>query len=104
MNKRQYKKEYLICKDDFGNNIYAGDTVEIFTPMTFKKPWTSVVYYDRLHGAMIKDKKIFIDDKEEYSHLYHFLYQKEFKISYVGEEELRTYKPYCKKIKSFFKG
>lgn len=61
MNKRQYKKEYFICKDDFGNKIYAGDEVEIFTPISFRKPWTSIVYYDRLHGAMVKHKKAYVD-------------------------------------------
>lgn len=33
MNIKQYKKRYLICKDDFGKNIYAGDTVELYCPI-----------------------------------------------------------------------
>lgn len=101
MNKRQYKKEYFICKDDFGKNIYAGDTVEIFTPMSFKKPWVSLVYYDRLHGAMVKSKPIFLSDKESFSHLYSYLGNEPINIYSYGEEEPTKYTPYVKKIKSF---
>jgi len=101
MNKRQYKKEYLICKDDFGNNIYAGDTVEICSH-TFRNPFTSVVYYDRLHGAMIKDKPVFISEKESYTHLYHFLGQEPYNVYEVGNDNVAYVKRvYVKKIKSF---
>lgn len=103
MNKRQYKKEYLICKDDFGKNIYAGDTVEILTPWTFKNPWQSIVYYDRLHGAMVKSKPIFLNEKETFDHLYHFLGNESYSMSTYGEDLETIYTPYCKKIKSFIK-
>jgi hypothetical protein len=101
MNKRQYKKEYFICKDDFGKNIYAGDTVEILTPWTFKTPWTSLVYYDRLHGAMVKGRAIFLDEEGKFSHLYSYLGNKPISIHTYGEDDPTTYTPYCKKIKSF---
>jgi len=100
MNKRQYKKEYFICKDDFGNNIYAGDTVEVVSH-TFNTPFTSVVYYDRLHGAMIKSRPVFITDEEKYSHLYHFLGQEPYNVYNCDDEVAYVKRCYVKKIKSF---
>lgn len=102
MNKRQYKKEYFICKDDFGKNIYAGDTVELCNH-TFKNPFTSIVYWDRLHGAMIKEKPIFLNDKESYTHLYHYLNNKPYNVYGEGDEITYIKRVYAKKIKSFIK-
>lgn len=53
MNKRQFKKKYLLCKDSFGKNIYAGDTVEIYFPIEMSTPWQSQVAWDMLHGAWV---------------------------------------------------
>lgn len=100
MKIKQYKKKYFICKDDFGKNIYAGDTVEIFLPITFSTPFTSLVYWDKLHGAMIKIRPIFIDKKESYEHLYEYLGQSP--ISYYSEDNLVTKQGYIKKVKWFF--
>lgn len=53
MNKRQFKKKYLLCKDSFGKNLYAGDTVEIYVPMEMRSSWQSQIAWDMLHGAWV---------------------------------------------------
>lgn len=101
MKIRDYKKNYLLCKDDFGKNIYAGDTVEIFIPMTFSTPFTSLVYWDRLHGAMIKIRPIFLDKQETFEHLYEYLNQSPFQ--FWRGDNLVVKQGYIKKVKSFNK-
>ena len=44
MTIREYKKRYYICEDDFGNKLYAGDTVELYSPMELNTSWMSIIY------------------------------------------------------------
>ena len=106
MNIRQYKKKYLICKDDFGKNIYVGDTVELYCPIEVKSPWTSIVCWSMLHGAWVDSHsahRALSQNPEQQRMLYNLIGQEEWNICTVGEDIPTSYKGYCKKIKSFNK-
>lgn len=105
MNIRQYKKKYFICDDDYGNKIYAGDTVEIYCPQELVTPWTSIVYWSSLHGAWIDShpahKKLF-EQPNRQRPLYTLIKQEPITF-YKENDETEKYQGYCKKIKSFNK-
>lgn len=106
MTIREYKKKYFICKDDFGKNIYAGDTVELFTPITISTTWTSIVHWNMLYGAWVNihpGLTILHGSDTAQTELYRLLNQEEWNICDVGSDILISYKGYCKKIKSFHK-
>jgi len=102
MTIQNYKKKYLICKDDFGKNIYVGDTVELFCPLEFSTTWKSIVYWSMLSGAWVDFPTIFIDTPNPQRILYSLLNQQEYNICDVDSDIPIKYKGYCKKIKSFY--
>lgn len=105
MNLRQYKSKYLICKDDYGKNIYAGDTVELYCPFEMSSTWSSIVYWSMLHGAWVDahpGHKMLSRNPNEKRELAPLLGQLEYDIYHYGEEEPSKMKGYCKKIKSFY--
>lgn len=105
MTIRQYKKKYFICKDDFGKNIYAGDTVELYCPMEISTTWTSVVCWSALYGAWIyvhSGHRLLYGSDTAQRELYKLLEQPEWNICDVGSDIPINYKGYCKKIKNFY--
>ena len=102
MTIQYYKKKYLICKDDFGKNIYVGDTLELYCPNEISIKWTSIVYWSMLNGAWIESPTIFYDEPNPQRPLSSLLHQQELNICDVGSDIPIKYKGYCKKIKSFY--
>ena len=101
MNKRYYKKHFLICKDDQGKNIYAGDTVELFVPMETSTPWQSIVYWDMLHGAWVDSHPTHVNMLgNKMRTLYPLLNQAAIPIYIYGVEDPEIKIGYVKKIKS----
>lgn len=49
----EYKKQYIITKDDNGIDIHVGDTVELHDPMETKNSYQSVIYWNMLDGAFV---------------------------------------------------
>ena len=107
MTIKGYKKKYFICKDDNGKMIYAGDTVEVNLPWETGTSYQSIVYWDRLHGALIEPhpghKKM---GHENYRRLSDFLGKQEHKCWLYTEDdeddkfEIKYTK--CIKVKSFY--
>ena len=109
MNLRQYKKKYFICEDDYGNKLYAGDTVELYCPQELNTTWTSIIYWSSLYGACVDShpshKKMF-NQPDRQRHLYGLLNQDSIKIYNSLDDDDDTHiikQGYCKKIKSFNK-
>ena len=100
---KQYKKKYFICKDDFGNKIYAGDTVELSCPQETSTTWTSIVHWNMLDGAFVdahpahKAMGLGSDNRT----LSPLINQSDFIFYYEGNDEQFHEQGYCKKIKSF---
>lgn len=106
MTIKEYKKRYYICEDDFGNKLYAGDTVELYSPMELKTSWTSKIYWSVLYGACVDSHpthKIMHNNPDKQRHLYTLLNQEPWIIWDTKDNCEKTYKGYCKKIKSFNK-
>jgi len=104
MTIQNYKKKYLIYKDDFGKNIYAGDTVELFCPMEISTKWESLVYWSMLHGAWVDSHpshKIMFGENSQRT-LSSMINQQEWNICDFDSDIPTKYKGYCKKIKSFY--
>ena len=106
MTIKDYKKRYYICKDDFDNKLYAGDTVELYSPIEVETSWTSIIYWDMLYGAMVDShpahKKLH-NNSEIQRHLYYLLGQEPWTIWDSHDNCEKIYRGYCKKIKSFNK-
>ena len=104
MTIKEYKKRYYICKDDFGNKLYAGDTVELYCPIELSTKWVSKIHWNMLYGAYVDyhlaHKKIF-NDVDKQRPLYTLLNQYESQI-YIDSDSIKV-KGYVKKIKSFNK-
>jgi hypothetical protein len=102
MNIRHYKKLYYICKDDNGKKIYAGDVVEVRIPWETKTSYQSVVYFNMLDGAFIDAHPGHVKmGLSTHRSLRDFLDKEAIDI--MVDDELTTVKPYCKKVKSFYK-
>jgi len=104
MTIRNYKKKYFICKDDFGNNLYAGDIVEISIPMELSSTWESEISWSILYGAWVESHPVhkkMSNNPNEQRALYGLIDQPEWR--YYEVDEYKTVKGYVKKIKSFNK-
>jgi len=108
MNKRQHKKEYWICKVDDGKMIYAGDTVELWLPYETARPYQSVVYWDRLHGALVDrhPSHRWMEGGGNYRRLSEYLNQDKqgfplYSFDDDGNETVEYRVGYCKKVKSY---
>ena len=100
---KQYKLRYFVCKDDFGEKIYAGDTVELSCPCETSTTWTSIVHWNMLDGAFVDShpahKAMCLGSgNRELSGL---LKQSDLLFYYEGSDEPHHEQGYCKKIKSF---
>lgn len=102
MNIRQFKKRYYLCKDDFGNKLYPGDTVELWMPIETKHPYQTRILWNMVDGA-------FVDPHPAHAWMEHaqqrrlrsFLDQSAIKKHHDWEsEEFEMEKGYCKKVKS----
>jgi len=104
MTIQNYKKKYLICKDDFYKNIYAGDTVELYCPTEISTTWNSIVYWNMLDGAFIHSHQVgkLLYGENSMTKLSSMINQQELNICDVGSDIPIKYKGYCKKIKSFY--
>lgn len=108
MNKRQYKKAYWICKDDDGKMIYAGDTVELLIPYETSKSYTSIVYWDRLYGALVDKHPAhrWMEGGSKYRRLSEYLNQDKRGIpvwDHPDDENPSHYKVgFCRKVKNFY--
>lgn len=106
MNIRQFKKRYYLCKDDFGNRLYPGDTVEIKLSFGNKYPYQSLIYWNRLDGAFIdQHPSSTIFNRGSHDPLRSVLKQKPFFYSQASYEdpdsdEKVAQHGYIKKIKS----
>lgn len=103
MNIRQFKKRYYLCKDDFGNRLYPGDTVEIKLSFGNKYPYQSLIYWNRLDGAFIDaspSSKLFNNGNDVHRSLRSVLKQKPFLYDQYGSDEKVAQHGYIKKIKS----
>ena len=109
MTIRNYKKAYWICKDSFGKMIYAGDTVEVWSPMETRNPHQSKVLWNRIDGAFINAHPAHIKMHNEPHHRdlrYYFDdtlipiwdWDEETEKDYIARYE----KGYVKKVKSFY--
>ena len=99
---KQYKKKYFICKDNFGNKIYAGDTVELSCPQETSTTWISIVHWNMLDGAFVDShpahKSMFNSVNRELSGL---IKQYPIDIYDCNDNITKIKQGYCKKIKSF---
>ncbi len=108
MKIRAYKKKYWICKDDDGKTIYAGDTVELWLPYETGKSYQSIVYWDRLHGALVDRHPAHLAlGGHKYRELSGYLNQDKsgYPITSFDEDgnEVVNYRVgYCRKVKNFF--
>lgn len=105
MNIRQFKKKYYLCKDDFGNKLYPGDTVEILLSMGNKHPYQSKIYWNMVDGAFVECSpvsKIFEKGRVTHNPLRSVLKQKPFYYNQYDSDETVAQYGYCKKIKSVF--
>ena len=109
MKIRTYKKKYWISKDDDGKMIYAGDTVELWIPYETQKPYQSIVYWDRLHGALVDRHPAhrWMDRGSNYRRLLEYMNQDKrgFPLYSFDDEgnEICNYRVgYCRKVKSFY--
>ena len=106
MNIRQFKKKYYLCKDDFGNKLYPGDTVEILLSIGNKHPYQSKIYWNMVDGAFIdaSPTTIFVNDgRKTHSSLRSVLNQEPFYYNQYDSDEMVAQYGYCKKIKSVCK-
>lgn len=101
--KKQYKKDYFIGEDSFGNTLYALDEVEIFIPTERTKPFLSRIYWTRMDGAMIQMTAPTIHNEKGYTHrpLRYFLEQSP--IKFVDEDDKPVIlQGYVKKVRHFY--
>lgn len=107
MTIKSYKKKYFICKDDNGKMIYAGDTVEVNLPWETKSSYQSIVYWNRLNGALLEPHPTHVKmGHSNYRKLSDFLGKQEHKswIPTTDEEDDKFDISYtkCIKVKSFY--
>ena len=108
MTIRNYKKAYWIGKDSFGKMIYAGDTVEVWSPMETRSPHQSVVLWNRMDGAFIEahPAHIKMEGKPHHRDLRYYFDDTSIPIweyNPDGEDRIiRHEKGYVKKVKSFY--
>ena len=109
MTIKAYKKKYVICKDDDGKTIYAGDTVEVLIPWETMKPHQSKVYWSALDGAMVESHPAhkILGTGNGYRHLRDYLNQKNSNGMAIWENEEDTkpksyVKGFCRKVKNFY--
>lgn len=104
MKLRDFKKRYFLGKDDFGNNLYPGDLVELWVPIETRHPYTTEIHWNMIDGAFVDGHPAHVLlGHNESRRLSSFIDRKP--ISYHREYEdgstkLVTEKGYCKKVKS----
>lgn len=108
MTIRNYKKAFWIGRDSFGKMIYAGDTVEVWSPMETRTPHQAIVLWNRMDGAFIEAHPSHIKIEKEIHHRDLRYYFDDTPIPIWeynpdGEDKIVRYeKGYVKKIKSFY--
>ena len=103
MTIRFYKKNYYICRDDNGQMIYAGDTVEVHDPMETRTSYQSVVHWNRIDGAFVDAHPAHVKmNLSTHRDLRDYLGKKDRSL-YDQNENLITQSTSCIKIKSFYK-
>lgn len=104
--KKDWKLKYYLGKDSFGNKIYAGDTVELYDPISMSSTWESRIFWNPLDGAFVNSHPSFIKMKmgSRGQSLRYFIESYTIPVYDHPDDEEPAYiqKGYCKLIKPFY--